>query len=548
MDLYRHRCFLALIMALSIGAVGPARGQLSTSTTPPTVKTEPTITADSLGRDTPRGAMMSFLKWTEREDYSTAAHYLQPVPKKSTDLEQCARELAALLQKGFTGNLALLSDDAAGNAEPGLPPGQIRAGLLDVGGMTANVILVRVDDPTSGKVWLISQDTVATIPELYAHMEREEPTWADRIMPATLTERRLLGMSLAQWLSWLLSIPISWLLARLFAFLISLPALIANRLRKLPLMLVWLTPLGTPLKCIVAILIHCLLVYLLGPPLLYRAYYFRFMAILLVASFAWLVSRSVDRGFESVLNRARKQQKGGESILILMQRLNRIFLLVIAVVVSLALLGFDVRTTLAGLGIGGVAIALAAQKTLENVIGGVSLLMDKAVHVGDFCQIGNQLGSVEDIGLRSLKLRTLDQSLLVVPNGLLAQMEFQNLTHRGKLLINQTFSLRIETRTKQLYVVLDRVQKMLDQHPLIEPGSSRVRVTSLAGAAFGLELFAYVKTGDWMQFTVIRQDLILKIAEIVEGSGTGLAAPTQLAYLCRDKGANAGKADNMKLA
>jgi len=102
-------------------------------------------------------------------------------------------------------------------------------------------------------------------------------------------------------------------------------------------------------------------------------------------------------------------------------------LLIMAFVAALALLGVNVKTTLAGLGIGGLAIALGAQKTLENIIGGVSLLMDKVVHAGDFCEIGGKLGTVEDIGLRSIRLRTLDQNLLVVPNSLLAQMQFQNM-------------------------------------------------------------------------------------------------------------------------
>jgi MscS family membrane protein len=172
------------------------------------------------------------------------------------------------------------------------------------------------------------------------------------------------------------------------------------------------------------------------------------------------------------------------------------------------------------------------------------LLMDKAVRVGDFCQIGGQLGTVEDIGLRSLKLRTLDQNLSVVPNGSLAQMQFENMARRNKLLINQTFSLRIETQAEQLRFVVDRVQSMLDQHPAIEPGSCRVRVMSFVGAAFQMELFAYGKTGDWAQFTAIRQDVILKIAEIVEASGTRFAAPTQLTYLSRDKGIDAEKTND----
>jgi MscS family membrane protein len=106
------------------------------------------------------------------------------------------------------------------------------------------------------------------------------------------------------------------------------------------------------------------------------------------------------------------------------------------------------------------------------------------------------------------------------------------------LLIDQNFSLRIETTVEQLRSVLDRVQNMLDKHPLIEPGSSRIRVNDFAGAAFDLELFAYVKTGDWAEFTAIRQDFILNIAEIIETAGTRLAAPTHLTYLSRDKGSD----------
>jgi MscS family membrane protein len=227
-----------------------------------------------------------------------------------------------------------------------------------------------------------------------------------------------------------------------------------------------------------------------------------------------------------------------------MQRLTHILLVIIALLVGLALFGFNVTTTLAGLGIGGLAIALAAQKSLENLIGGVSLLMDKAVQVGDFCQIGTQLGTVEDIGLRSLKLRTLDQNLSVVPNGSLAQMQFQNMARRSKLLINQTFALRIETEVEQLRFVLDRVQSMLDQHPAIEPETCRFRVTSFVGASFQLELFAYGQIGDWKQFTAIRQDVILKIAEIVEASGTRFAAPTQLTYLSSDAGLDAEKTND----
>jgi len=488
--------------------------------------------------------MNGILKYGERQDFATAARYLQLPPGQETNLPELGKEFQALHGR-FKGDLALLSDDPNGTVEAGLPPGQVRAGVLKVGATTTDVILVRVDDPAAGKIWLVSQETVAKVPELYARMESEGPTAAERMVPASLRSRGVLGMSLAQWLGWLLSIPISWLLTWLLTFLLSLPRRIWYTLRKLPFRTVWDTPLGMPLRCIIAILMHGFFVYLLEPPLLYRVYYARFLAALLAGCLAWLVSKIADRGFDHAVNRRQTQHRGGESILVLMQRLTRILMLIVAFVAALALFGINVKTTLAGLGIGGLAIALAAQKSLENLIGGVSLLMDKAVHVGDFCNIGGRLGTVEDIGLRSLRLRTLDQNLLVVPNGLLAQMQFENMKARPKLLIDQTFSLRIETQVEQVRFVLDRVQSMLDQHPLIESGTSRIRVNDFAGAAFELELFAYGKTSDWAEFTAIRQDVILKIAEIVEASGTRFAGPTQLTYLSTDAGVDAEKAKDV---
>ena len=455
---------------------------------------------------------------------------------------ELAREFQAL-RSAYKGNPGLLSEDPNGKLEEGLPPGEQRAGVIEIGGTTTDVILVRVDDPKYGKIWLVSSETAAKVPQLFAQMISQGPTLAERIEPAALRHRRLLGMSLGQWLGWLLSIPISWLLAWLLAFLLSVPRRIWRRLRRVSLKLIWETELGLPIKCIVAIVIHGVLVYMLQPPLLYREYYFRFLGALLVACFAWLVSRLLDRGFEHAVSKRRTTHSGGESILVLMQRVNRIVLLIIAFVAAMAFFGVDVKTTLAGLGIGGLAIALGAQKTLENFIGGVSLLMDKAVHTGDFCEIGGKLGTVEDIGLRSLKVRTLDQNLLVVPNSALAPMQFQNMKARSKLLISQNFSLRIETSVEQLHNVLDRAQQMLNEHPFIESGTSRIRVADFAGAAFDLELWAYVKTGDWAQFTAIRQDVILKIAEIVETAGARFAGPTRLTYLSRDVGSQEGKTE-----
>jgi MscS family membrane protein len=534
-----------VILAMTFLALSPLElaGQFQKPAEPHSPNVQIPTRVDPLDRETPRSAMMGALKAGQRRDFATAALYMEPDPNELLDRVRIARELSAL-RTNFKGNIDLLSDDPEGEVEAGLPPGEVRAGVVTVGNATLDILLVRVNDPVYGKIWLISKETIAKIPELYGELRSQKPTSVDRVANFFMGGRQLLGMSLRQWLGWLISIPISWALALLLTFLLSIPRRIWFRVRKLPLSTIWQTPLGLPLKCIIAILIHGIFIYMLVPPLLYRTYYYRFLAALLAACLAWLASKVTDQGFNEAVAYSRTHNNGGESILILMQRMTRVAMLIIAFFAALALFGLNVKTALAGLGIGGLAIALGAQKTLENLIGGVSLLMDKAVQVGDFCKIGDRVGTVEDIGLRSLKIRTLDQNMLVVPNGLLATMQFENMKARPKLLINQTFSLRIETQADQLRFILDRIKNMMDKHPGIEPGS-RVRVASFTGAAFQLELFAYGTTGNWTDFTAIRQDVVLKIAEIVETAGTSFAATTQLTYLSRDTGVDKEKTANV---
>jgi MscS family membrane protein len=532
---------LALTILLLGGKAVSSPAQLLHIPAPPP-KVQPAAPLDPLGRQTPRSSAIGFLKYEASGDYATAARFMQLPPGEN--LEQLAKEFR-LLYPDFQGGINLLSDDPNGTVEAGLPPGQVRAGVVTVGGVTADVILVQVDDPAAGKIWLISRTTLESVPKLYARLGSEKPTNASRIRLALRSGPVILGMSSTQWLCWLLSIPLAWLLAWLLTFLLSAPRRVWCKLRQLPFRTVWDTPLGMPLRCMIAILLHGLFVYLLQPPILYRVYYVRLLAAMLAACFGWLASRLSDQGFDHALNKTRARRGGGESFLILMRRMNHVAILIIALLVAVACLGLNVTTALAGLGIGGLAVALAAQKTLENLIGGISLLMDKAVQVGDICKIGDRIGTVDDIGLRSLKIRTLDQNLLVVPNGLLAQMQFENMKGRPKLLLQQNFFLRIETQVEQLRFVLDGVQRMLDENPAIESGSSRLRVTNFAGAAFELELFAFGKTGDWREFTGIRQEILLKIAGIVEAAGTRFAAPTQLTYFSTDAGVNAERANDI---
>src|SRR5215469_6581322 len=160
--------------------------QLPKATSPP-AKAEPATMVDPLRRETPRSTVEGLLRCGEREDFACIARYLQPAPGLNVDSMELAREFHALRSR-YKGSIATLSDDPNGRVEEGLPPGQERAGVVQIGGTTTPIILVRVDDPNYGKIWLVSGDTVAWIPQLYTELQNEKPRLAQRMTPAALAD------------------------------------------------------------------------------------------------------------------------------------------------------------------------------------------------------------------------------------------------------------------------------------------------------------------------------------------------------------------------
>jgi MscS family membrane protein len=225
-----------------------------------------------------------------------------------------------------------------------------------------------------------------------------------------------------------------------------------------------------------------------------------------------------------------------------MQRLLKAVVIFACFLALLNIFGVDTKAALAGLGIGGIAIALAAQKTLENLLGGVSLIFDQVIRVGDACKLGDRSGTVEDISLRSTRLRTQEGSLLAIPNGALSTMNIENMSGRRKILFNPTFNLRYETTADQLHKILADIKAVLSSHPAVEQGNSRVRLTALSTYSLDLEIFSYVLGGDFDAFTLVRENLLLRVFAIVRGAGTDFAFPTRTLHLEEDSGLETEKA------
>jgi MscS family membrane protein len=197
--------------------------------------------------------------------------------------------------------------------------------------------------------------------------------------------------------------------------------------------------------------------------------------------------------------------------------------------------GINLTAALAGLGVGGIAIALAAQKTLENVIAGVSLIADDAVRVGDFLNLGDIQGTVEGVGLRSTRIRTLDRTMVSLPNGQIANMRLETLSARDKFWFHPVIALRYETTTPQLHSILTGIRELLRQHSKVDTQSVRVRFIRFGTFSLDIDIFAYTSAHEWNDFLECQEELLFRIADLVHEAGTDFAFPSQTLYLASDK-------------
>ena len=199
-------------------------------------------------------------------------------------------------------------------------------------------------------------------------------------------------------------------------------------------------------------------------------------------------------------------------------------------------LGVPVAPVLAGLGVGGLAVALAVRPTLENIIGGFVLFADAPVKVGEFCRFGDKLGTVEAIGLRSVRIRGIDRTVITIPNADFSQLELVNFTRRDAILLQTQIQLRYETTPDQLRLILARLRELLIKHPKVALDPARVRFVGYGDSSLDLEIFAYVETRDFNEFLAVQEDINLRIKETVEACGGSFAFPSRTLYVERSEG------------
>jgi len=533
---------LLLITAFCFGACHSSHAQTALSQVLGTTTTANTASAptDPLGRTTPSGCVLGFLQAAQKGDNSIAAEYLQMnAAHRQAQGERLAADLKFVMDRAFNGRVGTFTLPE-GTPQEGVAPGHQKLGTMSSGDVEVDLDLVRVSDPNAGKIWLISADTLARVPELYDQVEARQ---VESKLPSVLVKHQLAGMPIWQWLALLLALPVAAALGWLLLAILGVPLRWWARRRRKMDVANWRS-MSSPAWLLAGTLAHQTFARYVGMPLLDRHYYFEITSVALIISATWIGWRVARWSLRRVRNRALAYgHVGTGSLMLLGERIIKAVIFLAGIFAVLSSLGFNLNTVLAGVGIGGLAIGFGAQKTIENLFGGVSVLGDEAFRVGDYCRFGDRTGTVEDIGLRSTWIRTDDRTVVAIPNGTVATINVENFSRRDKILFKTSLGIRRETGADQLRWLLAEIRRLIYSHPKVEAKGSHVRLTDIAGTSLNVEVWAYVLTRDADEFLAIREDLLLRIMQIVEQSGSGLALPSQTLYLGRDRGLDQAKTD-----
>ena len=513
------------------------------------------IPPDPLKRETPRGCILGFIKAAGEERYDLAVQYFQPARGRHRpaleDEQELASQLFTILSVNFSavkfsGPLDFVSSSPFGRLDDGLPPDQERIDVIHGLSEDFPIDLTRIENEQGQKLWYVSRRTLDKVPQVYEQLKYPA---LEKKIPKVLVESRFLAMPVWQWLAFIIFAPIALFLGRVITFLVQ--AALRWKARRpgetLPPAQPFLKP--DPITLAVSIYLHYRFVAYIGTSILYRLYYRRIVLILFAIAFYWILTRITraisQRIGASLGNRGMFAER---SIVSLIRRFTEIVIFLFVILIVLRTLGVDVTPALAGVGIGGLALGLGAQKTFENVFGGVSILFDKVVVVGDVCKVNNQTGTVEDIGLRSTRLRTAERTVLSIPNGIMASTTLENLRFRDKFLCQQVIRLRYDLSPDHVRYVLDEIRDLLLENPKVEDASSRVRFVRFSDYAIEVEIFCYILEGEFNTYLKTQEALLFSIMEAIDRAGAVVALPTQTTLVTQDSWIDPEKARAAKTA
>ncbi len=493
------------------------------------VKGKPTIPRgpeDEFGRGVPRTTALGFLKATKATDYEQAAEYLDlrnlPRGMSAEQGSELARQLKVVLDRTLWLDINALSDDPKGHPDDTLPSYRDWVGKIDLPDGSVDILLQRAPRGDGVFIWKFSNATVAQIPRLY---EAYGYGPIGEVLVDWVPPFKFLGFESWQWVGLVGLLIAGYLVA-------MVPTGIASwliRRRNKPMSERLALFVRSPVRILLTVILVRQFIYVLSPTIEARAILQGQTLPLIVI--AWVVMRLInilrDHFIELWTSRGAT---AGPVLLRPAANALKGLVIIILVLVWLENLGFNATTIVAGLGVGGIAIALAAQKSIENMIGAVMLYSSQPVRIGDFCRFGDKMGVVEEIGLRATRIRTLDRTVVHVPNAAFADMQIENFAEREKVWFHPKILLRLDTTPDQIRYLLVEIKKMLLAHPEVDDDPARVRFSGFGEHSLNLDIFAYIPTKDINHYLEVVEDLHLRIMDIISAAGAALAAPTRTVW------------------
>jgi len=433
-----------------------------------------------------------------------------------------------VLDARLPARLTLISDSPEGSRADPLAPNRERIGTISSGPGEVDVFVDRVERGKAPPIWLFSAATLHHVPVVYAEIAARQ---GDTVLPGFLT-RRVWGVRLVEWLAVLIGIPILYLATMLLNRLLTpVGAFVWRRLSGKAVVLKR-NALPVPLRLLVLVFVGRWLLSILPVSLLVRQLFMSAASLMTIVAIVWLLIL-LNGEIEDYIHRHVPRSNGAaaSSLLRVLRRTVDLVVILVGFLVLLRYFAIDPTPALAGLGVGGIAVALAAQKTLENVIAGASLIVDQAIRVGDTLRVGEITGTIDHIGLRSTRIRTLDRTVVSIPNSQIANASLETLSMRDKYWFHPVVGLRYETSPEQLRAVMDGIRRLLEAHPAVEADSVRVRFFRLGSFSLDIEVVAYFFATDWARFMEVQEQLLLSVTDIVRSAGTEIAFPSQTMYM-----------------
>lgn len=468
---------------------------------------------DSFGRDTPRHTVQGFISALSENDYLLASNYLNLA--KSDNPTTIVRQFKQALDAGgrFQPDLQI-NNTPEGNLADQLPPSQENVGVINVGDKSVTLMLERVVSNQGEQYWQFSTDTLNSIPEV---IENTEPTLVSRYAFNSLEGKKLFGYQMVDLVAALTMIVSSFVLTYILVWLLyHLLRIAYPRVRGVPLPLP--NKVILPLAVVtMALMLSEIMVYA-GVSVTLREPINRFTEIASWLALTWLLLRVIDAIFTRAVNLSyKKNYTERVSILGLLRKVVKALLLIFAVIVIFGNLGFDLTTGIAALGVGGLALALGAQKTIENLVGSVVVVADSPVRIGDYCKFGTYEGTVIDIGIRSSRVRTLTRTIVTVPNGDFSSMQIENFTSRDMFRFFHQLYIKRTADIDVVFKMVKDLDEFIDEHYLTNQEWNQVNILELRQDCYVIQLQAYINANGITEFydkqNVLFVDLLNQVAK-----------------------------------